>query len=95
MARHQSGPTRCGSAGSPAVAPAHASTPLAGAAPCLLYGYGAYEYPSDPEFSVGLPSLLDRGVIYAIAHVRGGGEGGGTWWRSGYQAPSYRSGGWR
>ncbi len=58
-------------------------TPLDGSAPCLLYGYGAYEYPSDPEFSVGLPSLLDRGVVYAIAHIRGGGEGGRTWWQQG------------
>src|SRR5262249_41083327 len=51
-----------------------AQTALDGSAPCLLYGYGAYESCSDPEFSVGLPSLLDRGVVYAIAHIRGGGE---------------------
>ena len=59
------------------------TTRLDGSAPCLLYGYGAYEACSDPEFSVGLPSLLDRGVVYAIAHVRGGGEGGRTWWQQG------------
>jgi oligopeptidase B len=58
-------------------------TPLDGSAPCLLYGYGAYEASSDPEFSIGLPSLLDRGVVYAIAHIRGGGEGGRTWWQQG------------
>ncbi len=58
-------------------------TPLDGTRPCLLYGYGAYEACSDPEFSVGLPSLLDRGVVYAIAHIRGGGEGGRNWWRQG------------
>jgi oligopeptidase B len=58
-------------------------TPLDGSAPCLLYGYGAYEACSDPEFSIGLPSLLDRGVIYAIAHIRGGGEGGRNWWQQG------------
>jgi oligopeptidase B len=58
-------------------------TPLDGSAPCLLYGYGAYEACSDPEFSVGLPSLLDRGVVYAIAHIRGGGEGGRNWWQQG------------
>ncbi|HEX5189900.1 MAG TPA: prolyl oligopeptidase family serine peptidase [Streptosporangiaceae bacterium] len=58
-------------------------TPLDGTGPCLLYGYGAYEACSDPEFSVGLPSLLDRGVVYGIAHVRGGGEGGRTWWQQG------------
>ncbi|MGN6792787.1 MAG: S9 family peptidase, partial [Streptosporangiaceae bacterium] len=59
------------------------TTPLDGSAPCLLYGYGAYEAFSDPEFSVGLPSLLDRGVVYAIAHIRGGGEGGRNWWQQG------------
>jgi len=58
-------------------------TPLDGSAPCLLYGYGAYEATSDPEFSIGLPSLLDRGVVYAIAHIRGGGEGGRNWWQQG------------
>jgi oligopeptidase B len=61
----------------------HERTPLDGSAPCLLYGYGAYEACSDPEFAVGLPSLLDRGVIYAIAHIRGGGEGGRNWWQQG------------
>ena len=58
-------------------------TPLDGSAPCLLYGYGAYEACSDPEFSIGLPSLLDRGVVYAVAHIRGGGEGGRNWWQQG------------
>ncbi len=61
----------------------HRSTPLDGTAPCLLYGYGAYEACSDPEFGAWLPSLLDRGVVYAIAHIRGGGEGGRTWWQQG------------
>src|SRR6185437_5072247 len=59
------------------------TTELDGSAPCLLYGYGAYEACSDPEFSLGVPSLLDRGVVYAIAHVRGGGEGGRSWWQQG------------
>jgi oligopeptidase B len=58
-------------------------TPLDGSAPCLLYGYGAYEWPSEPEFSRSLPSVLDRGVVYAIAHIRGGGECGRSWWRQG------------
>src|SRR5262249_8055661 len=58
-------------------------TPLDGSAPCLLYGYGAYEACSDPEFTIGLPSLLDRGVVYAIAHIRGGGERGRNWWQQG------------
>ncbi|HEY2127017.1 MAG TPA: prolyl oligopeptidase family serine peptidase [Streptosporangiaceae bacterium] len=54
-----------------------------GTAPCLLYGYGAYEACSWPEFSVLTPSLLDRGFGYAVAHVRGGGEGGRHWWLDG------------
>jgi oligopeptidase B len=60
-----------------------AGTPLDGSAPCLLYGYGAYESCLDPEFEVSLPSLLDRGVVYAVAHVRGGGECGRQWWQQG------------
>ncbi|MGH2856115.1 MAG: S9 family peptidase [Solirubrobacteraceae bacterium] len=59
------------------------SVALDGSAPCLLYGYGAYEASSEPEFDRSLFSLLDRGVIYAIAHVRGGGEGGREWWQQG------------
>jgi oligopeptidase B len=58
-------------------------TPRDGTAACLLYGYGAYEACADPEFDRGLPSLLDRGVIYAVAHVRGGGECGRDWWQQG------------
>jgi oligopeptidase B len=54
-----------------------------GAAPCLLYGYGAYESCIWPEFDVATPSLLDRGFVYAVAHVRGGGEGGRAWWLDG------------
>ncbi|MFN8184177.1 MAG: prolyl oligopeptidase family serine peptidase [Candidatus Nanopelagicales bacterium] len=56
---------------------------LDGAAPCLLYGYGAYEYVFEPEFDPALPSLLERGVVFAHAHVRGGGEMGRTWWEQG------------
>ena len=54
-----------------------------GSAPCLLYGYGAYESCEWPAFSVAIPSLLDRGFVYAVAHVRGGGEGGRNWWLDG------------
>jgi oligopeptidase B len=60
-----------------------AGTALDGSAPCLLYGYGAYEASLDPEFEPNLPSLLDRGVVYAVAHVRGGGERGRQWWQQG------------
>ncbi|MDQ6816726.1 MAG: prolyl oligopeptidase family serine peptidase [Actinomycetota bacterium] len=58
-------------------------TPLDGSAPCLMYGYGAYEDCLDPEFDRSLASLLDRGVILAVAHVRGGGECGRHWWQQG------------
>ena len=61
--------------------------PLDGTAPCLLYGYGAYEWTYDPEFDLALPSLLDRGVVFAHAHVRGGGEGGRRWWFEGSLSP--------
>ena len=54
-----------------------------GTAPCLLYGYGAYESCEWPEFVPATPSLLDRGFVYAVAHVRGGGEGGRAWWLDG------------
>jgi len=48
-------------------------------APTLVYAYGAYGQPSDPSFSILRLSLLDRGFVYAIAHVRGGGELGRAW----------------
>jgi oligopeptidase B len=54
-----------------------------GTAPMLLYGYGAYEISVDPTFSIARLSLLDRGVVFAIAHVRGGGEGGRRWYEAG------------
>lgn len=52
-------------------------------APTLLYGYGAYELSIDPSFSIARLSLLDRGMIFAIAHVRGGGELGRHWYEQG------------
>ena len=51
--------------------------------PLLLYGYGSYGYPTDVWFSSNRLSLLDRGVIVAIAHVRGGGEFGRRWYDAG------------
>jgi len=51
----------------------------AGSAPLWLEGYGAYGYPNDVYFSSNRLSLLDRGVIYAVAHIRGGGDLGKAW----------------
>ncbi len=56
---------------------------LDGTAPCLLYGYGAYEHSVDPVFSTFRLSLLERGFVFAIAHVRGGGELGRRWYEEG------------
>ncbi|MCW4386208.1 S9 family peptidase [Salinibacterium sp. SYSU T00001] len=52
-------------------------------APTLLYGYGSYEHSIDPGFSIARVSLLDRGVVFAVAHVRGGGEMGRDWYEHG------------
>ena len=54
-----------------------------GTAPALLYGYGAYEASVDPTFSSLRLSLLDRGFVFALAHVRGGGELGRQWYEDG------------
>ncbi|WP_436410280.1 S9 family peptidase [Microbacterium thalli] len=48
-----------------------------------LYGYGSYEHSIDPAMSVARLSLLDRGVVFAVAHVRGGGEMGRQWYEEG------------
>ncbi|PWG60562.1 S9 family peptidase [Bifidobacterium catulorum] len=52
-------------------------------APMFITGYGAYEISSDPGFSVPRLSMLDRGVLYAVAHTRGGGELGRGWYEQG------------
>ncbi|WP_019343084.1 S9 family peptidase, partial [Mycolicibacterium conceptionense] len=52
-------------------------------APALIYGYGAYESCEDPRFSIARLSLLDRGMVFVIAHVRGGGELGRPWYEHG------------
>jgi len=54
-----------------------------GQAPALLYGYGAYGHSSDPAFASDRLSLLDRGFVYGIAHVRGGADLGRPWYEDG------------
>jgi oligopeptidase B len=56
---------------------------LDGSDPLLLYGYGSYEICIDPSFSASRLSLLDRGFIFAIGHIRGGGEMGRPWYENG------------
>lgn len=58
-------------------------TKLDGSAPMLLYAYGSYGYSTMPNFSTARLSLLDRGMVYAIAHIRGGSELGEKWRQDG------------
>ncbi len=57
--------------------------PRDGSAPALIYGYGSYEISMDPGFDVARLSLLDRGMVFAVAHIRGGGEMGRAWYENG------------
>ena len=61
----------------------HKDTPLDGNAPLLLYGYGSYGITIPDSFSSNRFSLIDRGFIYAIAHIRGGREKGQEWYENG------------
>src|SRR2546428_5840534 len=54
-----------------------------GTRPLLLYAYGSYGISTDPTFSSNLVSLLERGVVYAVAHIRGGQEMGRQWYEQG------------
>ena len=58
-------------------------TAIDGSAPMLLYGYGSYGYAMPASFSPNIFSLVDRSMVYAIAHVRGGTEGGYGWYLDG------------
>ena len=58
-------------------------TPLDGTAPCLLYGYGSYGITIPASFSSNILSLVDRGFVYAIAHIRGGKDKGFRWYEAG------------
>ncbi len=61
----------------------HASVKQDATAAGLVYGYGSYEMSMDPGFGIARLSLLDRGIVFVIAHVRGGGELGRPWYDAG------------
>ena len=61
----------------------HKKTKIDGSANLLLYGYGSYGSSMSPSFSSTRLSLIDRGIIWATAHIRGGMEKGMKWWKEG------------
>jgi len=62
-----------------------------GSVPLLLYGYGSYGFSTEAEFSIPVLSLVDTGWMYAIAHVRGGGEKGQSWYLDGLRGSKTRT----
>jgi oligopeptidase B len=68
----------------PIVVTRRRDTRIDAGAPCMLYGYGSYESVDDPWFESWVLPLLDRGVVYAKAHIRGGGEVGRQQWIDGH-----------
>ena len=64
----------------------HRDTPIDGSAPCLLYGYGSYGIAIPASFNTNCLSLVDRGFVYAIAHIRGGKDKGYAWYEDGKRA---------
>lgn len=69
----------------------HRNVKLDGSAPCLLYGYGSYGHAISAGFRTNPLSLIDRGVVYAIAHIRGGTEKGWHWYQDGKRAKKMNS----
>lgn len=65
--------------------------PLDGMRPTLLYGYGAYGITQEPSFSPSMLAWIERGGIYAIAHVRGGGNFGSAWHEAGKKTTKYNT----
>lgn len=64
----------------------HIRTALDGTAPAIIYGYGSYEISMEPALSLPVASVLDRGAVFAVAHIRGGGELGRGWYEDGKKA---------
>jgi hypothetical protein len=76
----EGGEAKAGAAGDAAAAATGGGSKGGSPKPCLLYGYGSYGISIDPGFDAKILPYLDRGMIYCIAHIRGGGEMGQPWY---------------